>query len=143
MGELEQRVVPLQKESEKAHRFIQMAERRKQLEVTLWVDTVHKAREALRDQQRKLEIARADYNRISKEMDEADAQTEQVRAEIEALNRKAEQLNLDIRTITQDISGADARLAVLENNRQHNDAAAQQMREELEAAGRSSEQKQA
>ena len=143
LGELEQRVVPLQKESEKAHRFIQMAERRKQLEVTLWVDTVHKAREALRDQQRKLEIARADYNRISKEMDEADAQTEQVRAEIEALNRKAEQLNLDIRTITQDISGADARLAVLENNRQHNDAAAQQMREELEAAGRSSEQTQA
>ena len=143
LSELEQRVVPLQKESEKAHRFIQMAERRKQLEVTLWVDTVHKAREALRDQQRKLEIARADYNRISKEMDEADAQTEQVRAEIEALNRKAEQLNLDIRTITQDISGADARLAVLENNRQHNDAAAQQMREELEAAGRSSEQTQA
>ena len=143
LGELEQRVVPLQKESEKAHRFIQMAERRKQLEVTLWVDTVHKAREALRDQQRKLEITRADYNRISKEMDEADAQTEQVRAEIEALNRKAEQLNLDIRTITQDISGADARLAVLENNRQHNDAAAQQMREELEAAGRSSEQTQA
>lgn len=143
LGELEQRVVPLQKESEKAHRFIQMAERRKQLEVTLWVDTVHKAREALRDQQRKLEIARADYNRISKEMDEADAQTEQVRAEIEALNRKAEQLNLDIRTITQDISGADARLAVLENNRQHNDAATQQMREELEAAGRSSEQTQA
>lgn len=143
LGELEQRVVPLQKESEKAHRFIQMAERRKQLEVTLWVDTVQKAREALRDQQRKLEIARADYNRISKEMDEADAQTEQVRAEIEALNRKAERLNLDIRTITQDISGADARLAVLENNRQHNDAAAQQMREELEAAGRSSEQTQA
>ena len=49
LGELEQRVGPLQKESEKAQRFVKLAERRKQLEVTLWVDTVRKAREALRD----------------------------------------------------------------------------------------------
>lgn len=140
LGELEQRVGPLQKESEKAQRFVKLSERRKQLEVTLWVDTVRKAREALRDQQRKLEIARADYERVSKEIEQSDAQTEGVRAEIESLNRKAEQLNLEIRTTTQEISGADARLAVLQNNREHNDAAAEQMRAELESMGRSKEQ---
>ena len=38
LGELEKRVGPLKRDSEKAQQFLELSERRKSLEVTLWVD---------------------------------------------------------------------------------------------------------
>ena len=48
LGELESRVGPLEKESAKAEKFLELAAQRKTLEVTLWTDGVHRAREAVR-----------------------------------------------------------------------------------------------
>ena len=79
LGELESRVGPLEKEAEKARRYLELAERRKGLEVTLWVDTVQKARDTVREVQRKIELANADYERASREMEGVDAQTEEIR----------------------------------------------------------------
>ena len=36
---------PLEKESEKARKFLELSARRKTLEVTLWTDGVHRAKE--------------------------------------------------------------------------------------------------
>ena len=58
LDELEARVGPLEKESEKAQRFLELSARRKTLEVTLWTDGVHRAREAVRRQVRDYETAR-------------------------------------------------------------------------------------
>ena len=55
LGELEARVGPLEKESEKAQHFLELSARRKTLEVTLWTDGVHRAREAVRRQVRDYE----------------------------------------------------------------------------------------
>ena len=59
LDELEARVGPLEKESEKAQRFLELSARRKTLEVTLWTDGVHRAREAVRRQVR-------DYEKIGR-----------------------------------------------------------------------------
>ena len=66
LGELEERVGPLEWESKKAKQYLELAERREGLEVTLWVDTVQKARDTVREQQRKIEIAGADYARAGR-----------------------------------------------------------------------------
>ena len=65
LGELESRVGPLEKESAKAEKFLELAAQRKTLEVTLWTDGVHRAREAVRQQVRDYETAQADYERLT------------------------------------------------------------------------------
>ena len=52
---------------------------RKSLEVTLWVDAIRRANESLRDQQRKYEAAQADYDRLSRQLDDFDAQSAALR----------------------------------------------------------------
>ena len=132
LNELAERVGPLEKESEKAQRFLELAGRKKSLEVTLWVDTVHRARDTVREQQRKIELAQADYDRLSGEIEREDAAAQALRDEMETLNREIERCNTEIRAITESISGADAKLAVLQNDVEHNEAAEASLRSELE-----------
>ena len=73
LDELEARVGPLEKESEKAQRFLELSARRKTLEVTLWTDGVHRAREAVRRQVRDYETAQAEYERFDREARAAEA----------------------------------------------------------------------
>ena len=79
LGELEARVGPLEKESEKAQRFLELSARRKTLEVTLWTDGVHRAREAVRRQVRDYETAQAEYERFDREARAAEAEAEKIR----------------------------------------------------------------
>ena len=135
LGELEERVGPLERESKKAKQYLELAERRKGLEVTLWVDTVQKARDTVREQQRKIEIAGADYARAGREIEASDAETESTRAEIEHLITEADRCNAEIRAITEEIAGADSRIAVLENDIAHNDATIASLKEEIGQSG--------
>ena len=135
LGELEERVGPLERESKKAKQYLELAERRKGLEVTLWVDTVQKARDTVREQQRKIEIAGADYARAGREIEAIDAETESTRAEIEHLITEADRCNAEIRAITEEIAGADSRIAVLENDIAHNDATIASLKEEIGQSG--------
>ena len=135
LGELEERVGPLERESKKAKQYLELAERRKGLEVTLWVDTVQKARDTVREQQRKIEIAGADYARAGREIKAIDAETESTRAEIEHLITEADRCNAEIRAITEEIAGADSRIAVLENDIAHNDATIASLKEEIGQSG--------
>ena len=135
LGELEERVGPLERESKKAKQYLELAERRKGLEVTLWVDTVQKARDTVREQQRKIEIAGADYARAGREIEAIDAETESTRAEIEHLIPEADRCNAEIRAITEEIAGADSRIAVLENDIAHNDATIASLKEEIGQSG--------
>ena len=135
LGELEERVGPLERESKKAKQYLELAERRKGLEVTLWVDTVQKARDTVREQQRKIEIAGADYARAGREIEVIDAETESTRAEIEHLITEADRCNAEIRAITEEIAGADSRIAVLENDIAHNDATIASLKEEIGQSG--------
>ena len=135
LGELEERVGPLERESKKAKQYLELAERRKGLEVTLWVDTVQKARDTVREQQRKIEIAGADYVRAGREIEAIDAETESTRAEIEHLITEADRCNAEIRAITEEIAGADSRIAVLENDIAHNDATIASLKEEIGQSG--------
>ena len=135
LGELEERVGPLERESKKAKQYLELAECRKGLEVTLWVDTVQKARDTVREQQRKIEIAGADYARAGREIEAIDAETESTRAEIEHLITEADRCNAEIRAITEEIAGADSRIAVLENDIAHNDATIASLKEEIGQSG--------
>ncbi len=131
LDELEARVGPLEKESEKAQRFLELSARRKTLEVTLWTDGVHRAREAVRRQVRDYETAQAEYERFDREARAAEAEAEKIRMQAQQLTIAVERLNGDIRSITEELSGSDSRIAVLENDIARNEESAAALREDI------------
>ena len=133
LGELESRVGPLEKESAKAEKFLELAAQRKTLEVTLWTDGVHRAREAVRQQVRDYETAQADYERFDGEAKAAEQEAEEIRMQAQQLTIAVERLNGDIRSITEQISGSESRIAVLENDILRNEESAASLRQEIAA----------
>ena len=133
LGELESRVGPLEKESAKAEKFLELAAKRKTLEVTLWTDGVHRAREAVRQQVRDYETAQADYERFDRETKAAEQEAEEIRMQAQQLTVAVERLNGDIRSITEQISGSESRIAVLENDILRNEESAASLRQEIAA----------
>jgi len=133
LGELESRVGPLEKESAKAQKFLELSEQRKTLEVTLWTDSVHRARDTVRQQVRDYETAQADYERFDGEAKAAEQEAEEIRMQAQQLTIAVERLNGDIRSITEQISGSDSRIAVLENDILRNEESTASLRSEIEA----------
>ena len=124
LGELEARVGPLEKESARAETFLALSAQRKTLEVTLWTDDVHRAREAVRRQVRDHETAQADYERFDRQVKAAESEAEEIRMQ-------AQQLTIAV--ITEQISGSESRIAVLENDIARNEESAEELRAELAA----------
>ena len=133
LGELESRVGPLEKESAKAQKFLELSAQRKTMEVTLWTDGVHRAREAVRQQVRDYETAQTDYERFDRETKAAEQEAEEIRMQAQQLTVAVERLNGDIRSITQQISGSESRIAVLENDILRNDESAASLQQEIAA----------
>ena len=133
LGELESRVGPLEKESAKAQKFLELSVQRKTLEVTLWTDGVHRAREAVRQQVRDYETAQTDYERFDRETKAAEQEAEEIRMQAQQLTVAVERLNGDIRSITQQISGSESRIAVLENDILRNGESAASLQQEIAA----------
>ena len=135
LGELEKRVGPLKRDSEKAQQFLELSERRKSLEVTLWVDAIRRANDTVRDQQRKFEAAQADYERLSRQLDEFDEKSAALREEAQQLVLQIEQANADIRAVTEANAGSESEIAVLKNESEHSRFRIDEATGELERAG--------
>ena len=132
LAELESRVGPLEKESQKAQQFLELSARRKEREITLWVDNIRRSRETVREQQRRFETAQADYDRLTAELESIDAETEEIRRRVQQYTVEIERRNADIRAITEEIAGSDSRIAVLNNDITHNETTIASLRQEIE-----------
>ena len=130
LGELESRVGPLEKECAKANQFLELSARRKELEVTLWMDAMRRARDVVREEQRKYEAGQAEYDRLTQEIDRIDEESGGLREDMQHIAVEIERCNADIRAITEEMSGADSQIAVLNNDIAHNDASMKSLREE-------------
>ena len=131
LAELESRVGPLAKEAEKAKAYLVLADRRKSLEITLWVENIRAARAALQQLRRDYDTAQAAWERHDKKDKALQQEAEEIRMQAQRLTVEIERLNGDIRSITQQISGSDSRIAVLENDRVHARQSAEALRQEL------------
>ena len=137
LGELEKRVGPLKRDSDKAQQFLELSASRKSLEVTLWVDAIRRSNDALRDQQRKYEAAQADHARLSRQLDEFDAKSEALRTEAQQLMLAVEEANGRIRAITEADAQVSSQIAVLNNESDHARQRIEEAATELKRAGQS------
>jgi len=129
---LEERVEPLRRESEKAKEYIALSARKKEMEISLWLDTVDKSKELIRRQQRRLEIFTDDYNTISAKLEESEKYLEERYLYSNSLYAKDSDNNRDIRTAEGQISRYNSEKAVLESQKGFADSQVVSLERELQ-----------
>ena len=94
LQELEDRIGPLETQSNKAKKFLAYADEKKGLEIGLWLHTLDTSRDVLRELGGKLELARTQY-------DNAAAAIADVEAKIEEIGNKAADLTVQMDELTR------------------------------------------
>ncbi|MBE6878524.1 MAG: chromosome segregation protein SMC [Ruminococcaceae bacterium] len=128
---LEERVGPLEKESKKAKEFVALSEKKKGMEISLWLSTVNRSKSLIREQQRRLEIFRNDCDGVENTIAEKESYIEKRYFESNDLIRKGEENQNTIRTIEQQIAQAGSEKAVFENQIQYDGIKAEELEKEI------------
>ncbi|MBO4733476.1 MAG: chromosome segregation protein SMC, partial [Clostridia bacterium] len=135
MGELESRVGPLKEQSEKAERFLELADAKKQLEIGLWLHTLNNSKDALRAQESKIAAAQLQYKEIEDMLSDFDAQNELNNARFAEITSKIEQMRADIVSLNEEAVKIDGGIALNKNEIEHCDEKITALKLEYEQLG--------
>lgn len=120
---LEERVGPLEKQSEKAQKFLVLAAERKNLEIGLWLDLLEKSTGLIREQNNKLSVAQMHYEQTEKELENIIRASEAAAENIRNTNISIDEHQRDLRTAQEELSSVESLIAVNKNSIEHNNAA--------------------
>ncbi|MEG0898245.1 MAG: chromosome segregation protein SMC [Oscillospiraceae bacterium] len=129
--ELEERIEPLKKDSEKASKFIVLAEEKKTLEISIWLDIIEKSKASIKEQEDKIMICKADYDEIVGQIDEIEKNISDIFLKMQNCSVQMEADRAKIKETEASISELTAQKAVAENNIEHNSKSAAEVRDEL------------
>lgn len=121
MGELESRVGPLKEQSEKAEKFLELSEEKKQLEIGLWLNTLNNSKDALRNQESKIAAAQLQYKEIEDALSDFDAQNEQNTARFTDITTKIEETRAKIVNLNEEAVKIEGSIALIKNETEHCD----------------------
>lgn len=131
MGELEGRVEPLREQADKAKDFLALSEKKKTMEVSLWVYTMERSRALLEEQEKEYLIAKnhcSDVNAVLEEfehrIEEGFAKTQEYVLEIEQRQRMTAQMKSEQALCDSDI-------AVAQNDLSHNERSILETHEQI------------
>ncbi len=133
--ELESRVEPLRVQSEKAARFLEYAGEKKTLEISLWILTLNKSKDILREQEDKILLCKTQHEDIQAELDGIESQVNLLYADMQNLSVKIEEKRNTIREIETASAQQVAEIAVMRNDIVHHEASITRVREELNESG--------
>lgn len=119
---LEERVGPLEKQSEKAQKFLVLAAERKTLEIGLWLDILEKSADLIREQSNKFTVANLQYTQAESELEKLIASTEETAENIRNINIKIDEIQRSVRTVEDELASAESLVAVNKNSIEHNKA---------------------
>ena len=132
--ELEERVGPLKKQSEKAQQFLTYSEEKRGLEIALWLLTLDKSQDSIKIQDEKISIARAQYEEAEQALEEIQEETESIYTKNGELAAKADAIRAQISAIDSEIAEKSALISVAENDILHHTENIARVRSEIEQA---------
>lgn len=134
--ELEGRVEPLRKQSEKAQKFLTYSEEKRGLEIALWLLTLDKSQENLKLQDEKISIVRSQYEDAVKTLENVEQETEEIYQKNGELSSKIEQLRTESNQIESEIAQKNSQISVAENDILHNNENIERLKNEISQADR-------
>lgn len=117
--ELEERVEPLRKQSEKAQQFLTYSEEKRGLEIALWLLTLDKSQDSLKHQDEKISIARAQYEEAEQTLQDIQTETEEIYTKNGLLSVQIENIRSEISQKESEISQKKSLISVAENDILH------------------------
>ncbi len=132
MKELRDRVGPLKEQSEKAEKFLDLAEQKKRLEIGLWLYTLNNSKDALKQQENKITAARLKYNEIDEELKSFDLKTEQNSKDFALVTGLIEQKRESIFEHNEEIARIGGEISVIETNITHKNESVETLKSEIE-----------
>lgn len=120
LSELKSRVGPLKAQSEKAQKFIVLAGERKNLEIGIWLNTIDKTGEKMRDQEHKIEIAEASHKEAQDELSKIGEMIDKAADGTRDINIKLEEIRNSASGFEEKLSDIDSQIKVAENSILHN-----------------------
>lgn len=138
LNELENRVGPLKKQSEKAKKFLEYSEEKKTLEIGVWLNKINKFTVELREQEHKIDAAKASYEICGKDLDNIENEIEETTAQIAAINLEIEQRRAGTSAFEEEALRKDGEISVLNTTLEHNYETIKRLQSDIDEAGDSS-----
>lgn len=120
LTELESRVGPLKTQSEKAQKFLVLAEERKNLEIGIWLHNIEKTQEKLKEQDRKIDIASVQYKDAQKQLEEIEQKMNGIIEKTREINVKIEEVRSGTSHFEEQAAELESQAKVYENSILHN-----------------------
>ncbi len=140
LAELDSRIGPLKIQSEKAHKFLELAGEKKVLEVSVWMHNLKALRDKTAAIEDKLLLAQADYNEAEAAARECERlfneETERGRELMVEIERQRDEMN----RISEQSAGYESQRAVLHNDISHNERTIAEIKEQMALSGSSREE---
>ena len=120
LGELESRVGPLKKQSEKAQKFLEYSEEKKTLEIGVWLNKINRFTVELREQEHKIDAVRASYEVSENDLAAIEKELEEVAEKVTSINLSIEQSRLGASGYEEEALRKDGEISVLNATLEHN-----------------------
>ncbi len=120
LTELESRVGPLKMQSEKAQKFLEYAGEKKNLEIGLWLYTIEKTKNDLREYEKKITITEAQYNEVCKVLDEITEKIDSAIADSQKITVSVDEIRRASTQLEEQAALLESQVAVQENTIEHN-----------------------
>ena len=132
VGELEDRVGPLKKQSEKAQKFLVLSEEKKGLEIALWLNTLDNSANIIKEQDDKIDIQRAQYENAEQELANISSETESIYLKNGEITSKIDTIRRNISQFESEVSNNNALISVANNDIEHNKETITRLETEIE-----------
>ena len=132
VGELEDRVGPLKKQSEKAQKFLVLSEEKKGLEIALWLNTLDNSANIIKEQDDKIDIQRVQYENAEQELANISSETESIYLKNGEITSKIDTIRRNISQFESEVSNNNALISVANNDIEHNKETITRLETEIE-----------
>ncbi len=136
LAELEGRVEPLRIQSEKAEKFIKLAEERKRLEISVWIARLDELKEKLTKLDEKILVSKGEYENLENDIEKEEQRLQDGFRRMQECTMKSDELRRKMLEEEQSSSQKKADIAVFENDISHCEQAIEAAKQSIAEAGR-------
>ncbi|MGN0550423.1 MAG: chromosome segregation protein SMC [Acutalibacteraceae bacterium] len=129
--ELEERVGPLEAQSKKAESFLEYSKEKRELEIGIWLDTLEKSADVLREQEEKIMIARSQNDLAEQELIKISEEAEEIYRQSSEQASKMDEIRRGISALEEQSSQKRAAVSVAENDILHNNSSIEKIKAEI------------
>lgn len=119
LSELEGRVEPLRIQSQKAEKFIKLAEQRKKLEISVWVNRLDELKARLDGYDEKILVSRSEYENVENDIQRQEEKIQDGYRKMQECTVRSDELRSKMLEEEQSASALKSDIAVFENDIRH------------------------